>query len=100
MKDFCTNCPHGKTRETCTELCAEAEAYANQDYVSQRELRLAPAYAKNLDEDFDSPWEAEREDPTLRLKHRTNELHERGFSQQEIADILDVNQSTISRLLQ
>jgi len=27
-------------REYCSELCPEAEAYVNQDYVSQRELTV------------------------------------------------------------
>ena len=33
MIDLCTNCPHDKIRETCYEICEEAEAWAEQDQV-------------------------------------------------------------------
>ena len=39
MKNLCDsgNCPHGKSRETCTELCLEAVMYADQDYVGREQ---------------------------------------------------------------
>lgn len=37
MKGLCDNCPR---RATCTELCAEAQKYANQDFVARREIRF------------------------------------------------------------
>jgi len=46
MKNLCDsgNCPHGKSRETCSELCAEAEKYANMDYVgAQQAFKISAA---------------------------------------------------------
>ena len=34
---LCQECPE---KPTCTELCLEAEAYVDQDHVSQRELTI------------------------------------------------------------
>ena len=42
MKNLCNNCPHGKDRETCSELCAEALAYADQDYVGREKAFNIP----------------------------------------------------------
>ena len=48
MKNLCdsSNCPHGKNRETCTELCPEALAYADQDYIGHEKAFNIPGITK------------------------------------------------------
>lgn len=47
MKNLCSdNCPHGKTRKTCTELCLEAALYADQDYIGHERAFNIPGITK------------------------------------------------------
>ena len=49
MIDCCTNCPNNKTRETCTELCAEAETWADQDYFEENPKVVTYATERTLE---------------------------------------------------
>ena len=91
MKGLCTNCPHGKTRATCTELCPEAEAYASQDHVSRDELPL-----DDFNADFRATHEFERTDPRDIMKARAKDLHKRGFKYREIANTLGLGSVSVA----
>ena len=91
MKNLCTNCSH---RETCTELCPEAEAWASQDYVGRDELPL-----DEFSVEFRNPQDLERTDPRDILKAKACTLYGQGWSYREIAEELGISKSTISRWL-
>jgi len=106
---LCKTC---KKRSTCTSLCPAAEQYVNQDYIRKKEItytelgidinnlhnttitypndtildHIHNAYDNNIitSEDYD-----------LLLQY-----YHHGYSQQQLADMHNVNQSTISRRLQ
>jgi DNA-binding transcriptional ArsR family regulator len=84
---LCTTCP---SRSICGTLCPEAELYAKQDEVEQRELTIGiPEYGR-------SPWEDSPDKPMFTRKERNillRLLEEK--SREEICQELGITQEAL-----
>lgn len=96
MKNLCDsgNCPHGKNRETCTELCLEAVMYADQDYVGREQAFNIPGIQMSKG--------------AIRFRVPTNPedrareamiLHKQGKSYEEISIHLECDEDFIREVL-
>ena len=89
MIGLCTDCPH---REICSDLCPEAELYAKQDEVPQRELTVG------------TPWHGKWPDPrekslfTKRERQVLTRLID-GKNREEIAAELNTPLKNISNII-
>ena len=78
MKNLCDkgNCPHGKDRKTCTELCKEAEDYANIDYVGREKAFNIRGFEKIRGAiKFRVPTDPEEKAHEIRLLRRTGKSY-------------------------
>jgi len=90
LKNLCNHCPYGKTRETCTELCPEAQAYADQDYVGEEVFKI-PA-PRNWQ--FRVPVSPEDKAREIRR------LHKKGYNLEEISIQIECDISFIQEILE
>ena len=90
MKNLCDsgNCPHGKDRETCTELCLEAVMYADQDYVGEQRIPIPRNWQ------FRVPVKPEDKAREAML------LHRQGKSYEEISIHLECDEDFIREVLE
>ena len=85
MTEICTTC---SKRDLCNSLCPEAELFASQDYVSQKELPIGlPGYGRILPQ-CSSIYLTRREIQISRFLAV-------GFKQVEIAVILKIKAVTV-----
>ena len=92
---FCETCDK---RESCVEVCAEAEAFVNQDHVSQR--HLIPSRPLDLSTEDWTVWDYSKDRYTPKeLKRFIIALHDEGKSYREIAYHLGCDIAYISRVL-
>ena len=97
MKNLCdsNNCPHGKNREICTELCAEALEYADQDYIGHEKAFNIPGITKQGGTiQFRVPTKPEDRAKEAWL------LHKQGKSVKDISIHLECNESFIREVLE
>lgn len=85
------SCSKCHKRNTCTELCEEAEKYVNQDYVELKEILI------------DKPI-SYIESPPQNITKSNQEIIIRAYfvsrkTQIQIAKILDVSQSYVSKVV-
>ena len=78
---MCSNCDK---KDSCVELCEEAEKYANQDYAGQSEYVSSGILPDMAEED--NVWSYAKDKYTIDgLKYIIIKLHEDGMSSREIA---------------
>ena len=99
LKGLCAECPK---RDRCKELCAAAEAYASQDYVSQSDQVTRNNNAFDIAVDIHGNVLDEPQIPASKWERREKYLDEirlllkKGLSQRYIAKKLKIPQQTIS----
>ncbi len=110
MKPLCAACPY---RATCTRLCDEARAYADQDHIEWRRTitcvdphtidYIASHATLTMAEMADSPLERRQWESLLKRYHLTERQNEvlllyycEKKSQEEIANIISINQKAVS----
>ena len=95
MKNLCDSCPHVKSRETCSELCAEALAYADQDYIGrERAFNIHGIQISNGAIRFRVPINPEEK------AHEAWLLHKQGKSYEEISIHLECDEDFIREVLE
>lgn len=88
---YCRICP---TRNACGTLCTEAETYADQDYIPQRELLIGLPIADSL-EDFAMSTEDEPEEPQYTPKEKAIlMLLLNGYTIERICKLLEISRNT------
>jgi len=98
MKNLCEKC---EKRDICEKLCPEAEKYAGQDYVPQRELLYRTGDVIDVFEENELPippmdWG----DTFLKKKEQIILMYLfDGKTQQEIAADVGVDKAWVSRVL-
>ena len=82
---YCAKC---SSRSTCQVLCSEAEAYAGQDFIEQKEVTIGlPTYNRVF------------------LSTKTNEeiiiyeFFSNGMKQSQIAKMLDISRQYVSKIV-
>ncbi len=86
-EELCIECPH---RQFCSDLCPEAEMYASQDAVPQRELTIGlPRWGK-----WPEPTEKSK---FTRTEKRILQLLASGKSRKKIAEALDFTRNTLEK---
>ena len=89
---LCSNC---ERLQTCTELCAEAIEYADQDYVGERETPLTRLGHAPLPRSVD--W-ASGVDLTARERQIVT-LIASGLSRPDVAQLLGITRANIRQVL-
>ncbi len=84
------DCETCDKRKTCVKLCDEAEAYANQDYVSQKELIPRKPVFKKM-----APFPTTKSQKELILKL----FFAQNYKQAQIAEMLDISQQYVSKIV-
>ena len=88
---LCETC---EKRESCSELCPEAESYVNQDYVALTEL---PIPIENI-EHGKIEWPENKGGLTICLsktEDKISKMLKKEFSPQEISYLLDISIQTV-----
>ena len=86
----CAKCP---SRSTCSTLCTEAEVYADQDFVVQRELLIGLPIADSLEE-FCMTTEDEEEPQYTPKEKAILMLLLNGYTIERICDLLEISRNT------
>ena len=88
-EELCITCPK---RTYCSDLCPEAECYANQDEVPQRELTIGlPRYGK---------WPEPVEKPILtKREHDVLSRLAKGESREKIAKVLGITRENVRQII-
>lgn len=87
MKNLCSKCPK---RDTCTELCSEALAYVDQDYVGiQQAFKISAARKWQ----FRVPVKPEDKAKAIEI------LHRQGYSDEDISIHLETSIEFIRDIL-
>lgn len=90
------DCSVCEKRNTCQELCEEAEVYVGQDYVPQKEITISNDFLDSK-EQLNMP---ECNIPTShKLVQKILELHRDGMSQKQITYHLPCSKQYVSRVL-
>jgi hypothetical protein len=97
--DFCKECAK---RSLCAELCPEAEAYVNQDFVKQKELTIGLPTYKNLPTDlhYKTKRKLLNNFDKLSRKEQVVTLLNSGMSRKEIAQTLEITRENVRKLIQ
>ena len=82
---LCQDCDK---RDRCTELCKEAEEYANQDYVCQKELTIGLPKLKEPLELFSNVYLTKREKEIVTLLGR-------GLNRADVCQVLNITRSAL-----
>ena len=87
-------------RESCVELCAEAEAFVNQDYIPIAHQTPTAGYTIDYFNDEETVWDYSQNRPLPKgLKKLIRQLHKDGLSYRKIEYHLGVDKAYISRVL-
>lgn len=88
-EELCMACPH---RQFCSDLCPEAELYANQDEVQQTEINVGlPRYGK-----WPEPVEKSTFTP---LEQKVLRALADGKTRNEIAQLLGITRQTVRSVI-
>ena len=77
-------CQECSEKPTCTELCPEAEAYVNQDHVSQRELTIGLPRQGKLPDLVSNTHLTKKEKEIVTLLGK-------GLNRSDICQVLDIS---------
>jgi len=106
MKGMCKNC---REQERCVKhylkngelMCANAEAYVNQDYVARQEPLLSETVEGVADAEgaimSDAVIRADKQAKYRRLIDKVMKLHRQGHSNREVARRLRIAHSTVNK---
>lgn len=83
-------CP---TRNSCQTLCGEAEAWANQDYVGQRELTIGLPRTGEMPELPANVYLTETECAIVTLLGR-------GLNRRDVCQVMDMSRETLRKHLE
>ena len=87
---YCAKC---SSRSTCQVLCSEAEAYAGQDFIPQRELLIGLPIADSLEEFCTMTTEDEEPQYTPKEKAILMLLLN-GYTIERICNLLEISRNT------
>lgn len=91
---LCETCPK---RETCTELCPEADAYVSQDYVGRRESLVPSA---DISDVFENSAQKGWPDVTKSKKELIFLMYMcDGLTQQQVAEKLNVSRPYVTKVV-
>ena len=82
---LCQDCPK---KESCRELCEEAEAYVGQDYTAQRELTIGVPEP--------APWPVQVSNVYLTKREREIlTLLGRGLTRSDVCKVLEISKTNL-----
>ena len=93
-KNFCLKC---KLRDSCTQLCKEAEDYINQDYVGRREGYFLEGDVSEVFENIPpQDWPELKENTHLTPREREIlTLLGRGLNRADVCQVLKITRHTL-----
>jgi DNA-binding NarL/FixJ family response regulator len=89
VKSLCSSCPF---RATCLILCPEAEQYASQDHVPQREQPVNTYYINPMPETRSNTHLSKREKEVVTLLGK-------GLTRRDVCEILNITRENLRNIL-